>query len=136
MKNFYLSTMIIAFVIVVSGCVGFWTVVGTMVYMNTDKHQTVTVQLKSKPDKVYAAMLRVAEKNHIDIKKADETKFMVEGTKDIRSASVYVEDVGNGLSQLIVTVDVDVKKKERQKLALEIVNNICSEIGETCEMQK
>lgn len=136
MKYRFVSVFIIFFVVVTNGCIGFWTVVGTTVYMKTRNHQTVTVQLKSEPGKIYAAMLRAVEKNDVEIKKADESKFLIEGVRDNRSASVYVKDVGKGLSQLIVTVDADTEKELREELALEIVNNVCSEVGEKCEIKK
>ena len=128
MKYKFAGALTILFVVVTNGCIGFWTVVGTTVYMKTRKHQTVTVQLKAKPGKVYAAMLRAAEKNNLDIKIADESKFLIEGVRDNRFASVYVKGIGKGLSQLIVTVDADVEKKSRKELALEIVNNVCYEV--------
>ena len=80
-------------------------------------------------------MLRTADKNDIRIKRTDESKHLIEGVKDERKASVYVKDVGKGVSQLIVTVDTD-EKESSDELALEIVNNICSEIGETCKLSK
>jgi hypothetical protein len=135
MKYRFVCALIIFFVVVTNGCIGFWTVVGTTVYMKTRNHQTVTVQLKSEPGKIYAAMLRAVEKNKVEIKKKNESKFLIEGVKNGRSASVYVKDVGKGLSQLIVTVDADDKKNSREELALEIVNNICSEVGEKCEIK-
>ena len=136
MKHKLTVFVMVCFFVVTTVCVGFWTVVGTAVYMKTRKHQTVTVQLKSEPDIIYAAMLRATEKNKVEIKKTNESKFLVEGLKDNRYASVYVKDVGKGISQLIVTVDADDEKKSREELALKIVNNICAEVGEKCEISK
>ncbi len=128
--------VVVCFFTVMTGCVGFWTVVGTAVYMKSNKHETVTVQLKSEPAEIYTAMLRAAEKNNVEIKKTNESKFLIEGAKDNRFASVYVKDVGKGIRQLIVTVDADDEQKSREELALEIVNNICAEVGEKCEVSK
>ena len=135
MKTKLAAIVLICFIAVTTGCVGFWTVVGTTVYMKSRKHHTVTVQLKSEPDIIYAAMLRATEKNKVEVKKADESKFLIEGAKDERNASVYVDYVGKGVSQLIVTVDTDTRESG-DELALEIVNNICSEIDETCKLSK
>jgi len=57
----------------------------------------------------------------------------LEGVKNGRSASVYVKDVGKGLSQLIVTVDADDENNSSEELALETVSNVCSEVGGKCE---
>ena len=130
MKHKFAGILIIFLIVVTNGCIGFWTVVGTTVYMKTRNHQTVTVQLKSEPEKVYAAMLRAVEINKVEIKKKNESKFLIEGAKDNRSASVYVKDVGKGLSQLIVTVDADGDKKSREELPGEMEARIAKAFGE------
>ena len=133
MKSKLAVFILVCYVTVTSGCVGFWTVVGTAVYMKSRKHHTVTVQLKSEPVKIYAAMLRATEKNKVEVKKADESKFLIEGVKGNRFASVYVETVGKGISQLIVTVDAGEEEKSEEEIAFEIVKNVCTEVGEKCE---
>ena len=133
MKSKFAVIVLVCFVSVASGCVGFWTVVCTAVYMKSRKHHTVTVQLKSEPVKIYAAMLRATEKNKVEVKKADESKFLIEGVKGNRFASVYVETLGKGISQLIVTVDAGEENKPEEEIAFEIVKNVCTEVGEKCE---
>ena len=123
------------FLITSTGCIGFWTLVGTTIYMKSNKHHTVTVRLKSDPDKIYQAMLKVTEKNGVKIKESDPEDYMVAGLKGERYASCYAKVIGSGMSQLVVTVDVE-ENNSYEEFALTIVNNICDEVGEKCELKE
>ena len=128
-----ICVMILALFLVSStGCIGFWTLVGTTIYMKSNKHHTVTVRLKYDPDKIYQAMLKATEENGVKVEEKDPGKHMVAGTLDDRYASCYAEDIGSGMSQLVVTVDTE-RKKAHEEFALKIVNNICKEVGEKCK---
>jgi hypothetical protein len=82
-------------------------------------------------------MQRVVVKQNAEIVKIDESKHLIEAKKeDGRYASVYVKEVKTGLRQLIVTVDRDVEQYSKEDTALQIVNNVCAELGEKCELSK
>ena len=131
-----ICVMILALFLATStGCIGFWTLVGTTIYMKSNKHHTVTVRLKSDPDKIYKAILKVTKKNGVKIEEKDPGKQLVAGTLGKRYASCMAEDIGSGMSQLVVTVDVE-KKKAHEELALTIVKNICDELAEKCELKE
>lgn len=133
-KALCLATLVL-FLFTSTGCIGFWTLVGTTIYMKSNKHHTVTVRLKSDPDKIYQAMLKVTEKNGVKIEESDPKTYMVAGLKGERYASCFTKDIGSGMSQLVVTVDVK-KNKAHEEFALTIVNNICDEVGEKCELKE
>jgi hypothetical protein len=135
MKTVSRIALIMVLIFGATGCVGFWTMVGTTIYMKSNKHHTVTVRLKADPAAVYAAMLKVTERNGVEIKENDPEKFLVAGLRGEQYASCFVEDIGNSMSQLLVTVDV-MKEKTHEAFALQIVNNICSEVGEKCELKE
>ena len=135
MKKALCVAIIALFVFTSTGCIGFWTLVGTTIYMKSNKHHTVTVRLKSDPDKIYQAMLKVTEKNGVKIEESDPEEFMVAGLKGERYASCHAKDIGSGMSQLVVTVDVD-ENNSYEEFALTIVNNICDEVREKCELKE
>ena len=135
MKKYLCVAILVLFLVTSTGCIGFWTLVGTTIYMKSDKHHTVTVRLKSDPDKIYQAMLKVTEENGVKIEESDPEEFMVAGLKGERYASCYAKDIGSGMSQLVVTVDVE-KNKSHEEFAFTIVNNICDEVDEKCELKE
>lgn len=133
----YLIFILLPLIMVSSGCLGFWTLVGTTVYLKTHQHETATVHLKSSADDIFQAMLRVVEKQNAEIIKADESKHLIEAKKeDGRFASVYVQEVKSDLRQMIVTVDRNIDQYTKEETALQIVNNVCAELGERCELSK
>jgi hypothetical protein len=98
-------------------------------YYKSSKYSTAMVQVKAKVADVYQTALRIVEeKPELKLLKKDDVKFMVEAKEGELHANVKAVAISDNQTQLVVTADAG-KKEADKKLALQIVTNICDELG-------
>lgn len=123
------ALMVLA-LMVMQGCVVFLTSVATVVKMRGDKHSTTTVLVKKDPSAVYTAMKRILErKTDVEVLKIQEEDLLIEVSRGEAHASAKAVDYGSGLTQLIVTADTGKGDRSDEDLALDVVKQICDELG-------
>ena len=116
--------------IILQGCVVFLSSVATVVYMRSNNHLTTTVLIKKAPDAVYAAMIQIIERTP-DIKtiKKKDKDYLIEASRGDDKATAKATPYGSGLTQLIVTADAGKGDRSDEDLALNMVRQICEELG-------
>ena len=116
--------------IILQGCVVFLSSVATVVYMRSNNHLTTTVLIKKAPDAVYAAMIQIIERTP-DIKtiKKKDKDYLIEASRGDDKVTAKATFYGSGLTQLIVTADAGKGGLSDEDLALNVVRQICEELG-------
>lgn len=115
---------------ILQGCVVFLSSVATVVMMRGDKHHTTTVLVKKDPTTVYAAMIRIIERrSDIKILSKEDEKHFIEVSRGDARATAKATDYGSGLTQLMVTADAGKSDQTDEALALNVVTQVCDELG-------
>ncbi len=116
--------------IFLQGCVVVLSSVATLVYMRSNNHLTTTVLIKKAPDAVYAAMIQIIERTP-DIKtiKKKDKDYLIEASRGDDKVTAKATPYGSGLTQLIVTADAGKGDRSDEDLALNVVKQICKELG-------
>jgi len=100
-------------------------------------HIKVTLNVKEKPEVVYAKALDVIkqreQKGLVTITKKDDKKMEVEGTREGVPASMKVTPLKGGESSTLTVVEEKGKTPEEQAKGLEkYILDTCANIGLTC----
>ena len=106
--------------------------VAAVIYYQSTKHFTATVEMDANADEVFNVAVAVAKNNpQLNITKQDNPSFLLEAEEKEtgRFASLKVVSLGKEKSQLIVTADAGLKKKEDKALALQVVTRVCEVLG-------
>ena len=129
-KRIAIVVFIVAASMLLQGCVVFLSSVATVVMMRGDKHHTTTVMVKKDPTAVYAAMIRIVERrSDIEILSKEEDTYFMEVSRGEAHATAKATDYGSGLTQLIVTADAGKGDQSDEALALNVVKQVCDELG-------
>ena len=116
--------------IILQGCVVFLSSVATVVYMRSKNHLTTTVLIKKAPDAVYTAMNQIIERTpDIKIIKKKDKDYLIEASRGDDKVTAKATPYGSGLTQLIVTADAGKGDRSDEDLALNVVKQICKELG-------
>jgi len=116
--------------IILQGCVVVLSSVATLVYLRSNNHLTTTVLIKKTPDKVYVAMNQIIERTPgVKIIKKKDKDYLIEASRGENKVSAKATPYGSGLTQLIVTADAGKGDLTDEDLALNVVKQICKELG-------
>lgn len=116
--------------IILQGCVVFLSSVATVIYMRSNNHLTTTVLIKKAPDATYAAMNQIIERTpDIKIINKEDKKYLIEASRGENKVTAKATPYGSGLTQLIVTADAGKGDLTDEDLALNVVKQICDELG-------
>ncbi|MEE9119722.1 MAG: hypothetical protein V3U56_00360 [Syntrophobacteria bacterium] len=136
----------VVFLTVMSLMACFVAIPPVMNYYKTKDAYVATVTLKVEAEKVYDAVVTVAEEkaSEGDIKitnKAPQILFL-EATDGVQTASVKVNKVRKRLSNMVITADIpdeegvskELEKNREKELAARIMTNICQELNQNCTL--
>jgi hypothetical protein len=125
-------TRLLGPIVVFATALAFWgcpVLIPVVIYKQSTKHHTATVQVNKKADDVYGTAIQLLEDNpEIKVLEKDDEKRAVEAEKGELFASVSATPIDGGKTQLVVTADAG-KREEDKELALKIVTKICDALG-------
>ena len=124
------AAILIVTTIILQGCVVVLSSVATLVYMRSNNHLTTAVLIKKTPDATYAAMNQIIERTpDIKIINKEDKKYLIEASRGKNKVTAKAPPYGSGLTQLIVTADAGKGDRSDEDLALNVVRQICEELG-------
>ncbi len=115
-----------------AGCIalGAATVASGIVYYKSAHHESATVELQAKPDRVYQAALETISANpEVRIAKQDNAARMLELKHGKQSITVKVTALSATRTQLAVTSDVKQGEPGSTQAVLTRVGEICDKLG-------
>ena len=116
--------------IILQGCVVFLSSLSTVVYMRSNNNLTTAVLIKKAPDAVYTAMNQIIERApDIKIIKKVDKIYLIEASRGKNKVTAKATSYGTGLTQLMVMADVGKGDLSNEDLALNVVRQICEELG-------
>ncbi|MFH0879087.1 MAG: DUF3568 family protein [Lentisphaerota bacterium] len=122
----------LTFTLLAAGCAGLGvaTAVGAVVYFKGSHHESATVNLDAKPDKVYAAALETIEaSSQARITKKDTDARLIEITQEKQKITLKITELGPNLTQLSVTSTVTKNQPGSTTAVLNRVTEICDKMG-------
>ena len=124
------AALLVLTAIFLQGCVVVLSSVATLVYMRSNNHLTTAVLIKKAPDAVYTAMNQIIERApDIKIIKKVDKIYLIEASRGENKVTAKATPYGSGLTQLIVTADAGKGDLSDEDLALNVVRQICEELG-------
>ena len=115
-------------------------------YYETRDAYVASVTIKLDAEKVYDAVVTVAEEKASDGKieitnKAPQILFL-EATDGVQTAGIKVNKAGKGLSHLVITSDIPenegvskaLQEDREKELAVRIVREVCQALNQSCEL--
>ena len=103
--------------------------VPVIIYYQSTKHFTATVQVDAKAEDVYQTALRIVEEQpNVKLVKKDDEKLIVEAKLEEKEGSIKAVPISANKCQLIATADAGDKEADKE-MALRIVKRICDELG-------
>ena len=121
-------------ILFLQGCLISLATIGVIAYVRGEDHHTATVRLEATPDNIYASMVsRLEGQPDVAIIKQDQSDWMVEATKGELRVTAKITDIGNQISELMITADAGTSKMSDEELALRVVKQICSDLAVDCE---
>jgi hypothetical protein len=142
-KDRTMSVRIGAFILFLSVFVaGCWPAPGASVahtaavlYTEGARQNTVSARLKVPPDRVFAAMIRIAQEDpDFEIIKRDDRRLLLEVAAADQYVSGQATDLGRGETLLFIWADARASGMSGRKLALEAVKDVCAELGVAYEI--
>jgi hypothetical protein len=129
-KRFLLDAPLIVGVLVgLSGCITA-AAIATVAYVKSQSEYTAVVLLDVSPDKVYAAMKKVAATTKdLEIKKEDPGKFTMAVQKNKNTATASAKRLDSGKTEFKVTASAREEQVSHEELALRVVERVCKELG-------
>jgi len=115
-------------------------------YYQTSDAYVATVTLKLDAEKVYSEIVSLAEerekKGKIEITNKAKQILYLEATDGVQTASLKVNKVGKGISNIVITSDVpdtdelsEKLEKDREKeLAHWIITEVCHRLNQNCQL--
>jgi len=132
-NNLYILGLLLAVAGILGGCVAtFFVAAESVVYLNTDRQTTATVNLDADADKVYQTALNMINKNPklLITSQADASRF-VEFSEGEHAASLRIIPVSERTSRLTITSASPVVKQSTTNMMLMAVEKICKELNVT-----
>lgn len=133
MKRIHLQTcsMLLLATLSATGCValGAATAAG-IVYYKSAHHESATVELQAKPDRVYQTAIETISANpDLQIAKRDDAARMLELKRGKQCITVKVTALSPARTQLAVTSDVKAGEPGSTQAVLVRVGEICDKLG-------
>jgi len=129
MHKISVVAFLLAVTIILQGCVVFLTAVATVVLVRSSNHITTTVLIKKEPDVVYAALIRIIERDpDVEVIKKKDESYLVDAVRGESKGTAKATPYGSGLTLLIVTADAGKGDQSDEDLAFNIVKQICEEL--------
>ncbi len=135
-NGLYLLELILAVAGLLGGCVATMFVAAeTVVYLNTDRQTTATVNLDADADKVYQKALNMINNNPklLITRQADASRY-VEFSEVEKSASLRIIPISDHACQLTITSASPVVKQSTTNMVLMAVERMCKELNITCRV--
>jgi hypothetical protein len=112
-----------------AGCITA-AVTATVVYVASTMQHTATVEVEAEPADVYAAMLRILQRRpDVEIVKRDDANHALEIRKGKNKATAQVSATEEGMALLKVTAQEGETEASHKDLSLNIVTQVCEELG-------
>lgn len=131
-KIAWVVPVLLAGALMAGGCAGLGAaaVVGGIVYYKSSHHETATVNVNAKPDKVYQVALETIEAaGTVEITKQDEAKGLIEMKHEKQALSLKVTALNAALTQLTITSDVEKGAPGSKDAVLKRIGEICDKLG-------
>ena len=115
-------------------------------YYKTSDAYVATVTLKVDAEQVYSEIVSLAEEREkegkIEITNKAKQILYLEATDGAQTASLKVNKVGKGISNIVITSDVpdteelsEALEKDREKeLAVRIIRDVCQALNQNCQL--
>ncbi len=118
-------------VLLAGGCMGLGAaaVAGGIVYYKSSHHESATVNLQARPDRVYQAALdNIAANPRLKVAKQDAAQRLIEVKQGKQDITVKITALSPTLTQLAVTSDVKEGAGSNQAVITRI-GEICDQLG-------
>jgi hypothetical protein len=117
-------------ILTIQGCERYATRKAVVVYTKGASQHTASVELALPPEKVYAGMIRILEKNpEWKIMNRNESRYLVEVEQGEKRLAGQATDLGRGSTLLFIWADAGQSGQTGRGLALTAVKNICKELN-------
>lgn len=115
-------------------------------YYQTSDAYVATVTLKLDAEKVYSEIVSLAEESEkegkIEITNKAIQILYLEATDGMQTASLKVNKVGKGISNIVITSDVpdteelseELEKDREKELAVRIIRDVCQRLNQNCQL--
>ena len=141
-----LMSLPVVFLTVMSLMACFAAIPPAINYYKTRDAYVATVTLKVKAEKVYDAVVTVAEEKasggKIEITNKAPQILYLEATDGVQTVNVKVNKVGKGISNMVITADIpdkegvseELEKNREIELAARAMKNICQALNQSCQL--